>query len=530
MLDSLKFLEDLGLEPQDMGKYFKVVCPACKQREGYVFKDYPYKVNCNRRNECNVVTNLKNTGTVVQSTPLLATVPSLDLEKELDTYKSLLPKSVGMEYLYEKRKISKEVIEACDIGWDGKESLVYGIRTHEGHLTALKFRNIHTKDQFQKGGNSGTFELSHTIFTRPLIITEGETDALSAYTLGFKNVLCFRGANFQDKEIDELLEQNPETKIAFLADQDKAGLEAQERWAEKYGYDRCYPVKLPYKDLNECLVKGITNEEIRLLIGQAEPYQIPGITSVTEVQEELKKDPEVPLVMFPTQEMNYLLGGLYAGEVSILSGVPACGKTSYMMGLAKSWANNHDSVVVCPLETSKKRLTKQYLQNYKDEGMLNFFEPVSNKLFIEPLRLTKYFQSLKDRFGMKIFFLDHLEWVAQEQKEEQHKATDTIMKNFVTACKATGTHAILLHHLRRGTQFPRADGTVVSRKPMMQDLSYAGDKIAANVFFIHRNIDSNTNTMDNTGLAELILSKNRSNGNTGSVVIEYSKILGGYQV
>lgn len=519
------------LDAEDKGKYYLVVCPQCQHKEAFVWKDYPFRVQCNRKVKCGMSTDLKTDLKIERQTIQQPMVNSSDLEAEFEQYKKLLPTSLGLTYLVDKRRIDREVIRNCDVGWDGKESLVYAIRTMEGHLTALKFRNIYTKQMFQKGSNAGTFQLHKINFSSPIIVVEGETDALTAYTWGLDNILVARGASWSDKEIDEQILANPETNIALLYDNDPAGEEAKAKAAEKYGFDRCYPIKLPYKDLNDCLVNGVTREQIHGLISSADPYPIPGVSTVEQVRTDLTKDPELPLCMFPFQEMNFLTGGLFPGEVSILSGVPKIGKTSLMMGLAKFWARHEDSVVICPLETSKKRLTAQYLQDYKDNGFLNFFEPTSNKLFTQADRLTKYFQSLKSRFGMKVFILDHLEWVAQEQKSEHmSQVIDNIMKNFVSACKATGTHAILLHHLRRGVMFAKQDGTVIARKPMIQDLSYAGDKIAANVFFIHRDIDPQTNAMNNTGLAELILSANRANGTTGSCMIEYDKSKGGYIV
>ena len=526
------------LDADDKGKYYLVTCPQCLHKEAFIWKDYPFRVQCNRKVKCGMTTDLKLEKTMQQQ-PM---VNSSDLESEFKRYKSQMSNSKGEEYLCEKRKITKDVIQMCDVGWDGQESLVYGIRTHEGHLTALKFRNIYTKQMYQKGSNTGTFELQTVNFKDPIIICEGETDLLSLSSYGISNILCARGASWNDKEVDELILQHPETNIALLYDNDPAGEEAKSKAAEKYGFDRCYPIKLPNwtdengnrlvcKDINDCLVHGVTKEQMIKAISEAEPYPIPGVSTVEQVRDDLKKDPELPLCMFPFQEMNFLTGGLFPGEVSILSGVPKIGKTSLMMGLAKFWARHEDSVVICPLETSKKRLTAQYLQDYTDTGFLNFFEPTSNKLFTDVSRLTKYFKSLKTRFGMKIFVLDHLEWVAQESKDSHmSQIIDTIMKNFVSACKATGTHAVLLHHLRRGVMFAKQDGTVIARKPMIQDLSYAGDKIAANVFFIHRDIDPQTNAMNNTGLAELILSANRANGTTGSVLIEYNKDKGGYVV
>jgi ribosomal protein S27E len=519
---------------EDKGKYYSVVCPSCGQHEGFVFKDSPYRILCNRKGKCGATTNVdsnkdnkdnKNTSLQIE-----AHIPQGELETELSVYRGYLEASpTAKEYLCKKRGISIEVINNCDVGWDGKESIVFGIRTIDGYLSALKFRNIYTKSMYQKGSNAGTFMAHRIDFNQNMYFVEGEMDLLTMCSLGFFNVVCFRGASWSDTVIDaSILKTN--TKIAFVSDQDVAGLEAQAKWADKFGFERCYPITLPKKDINDCLTNGFIRKDLIALLEKAQPFPLPGMTSVSDVKSDLLKNPELPVVMLPFQEFNYLMGGLMPGELTILSGLPSVGKTSFAVGCAKFWARHGSSVVICPLETSKKKLTKQYLSDFTDNGKIQFFEPVSTKLFTNAERLTTYFKSLKARYDMKVFILDHLEWVAQEQKEEQHKAIDNIMKNFVTACKASGTHAVLLHHLRRGVQFPRQDGTVVSRKPMLSDLSYAGEKVAANVLFIHRDIDPQTNSMSNSGLAELILSKNRENGTTGSVIIEYDKSRGGYVV
>lgn len=49
-LDRAEVFKDL--DPKDKGKYYLCICPGCKNRSAYIYKD-KYKLHCNKKNNCN---------------------------------------------------------------------------------------------------------------------------------------------------------------------------------------------------------------------------------------------------------------------------------------------------------------------------------------------------------------------------------------------------------------------------------------------------------------------------------------------
>jgi twinkle protein len=92
-----------------------------------------------------------------------------------------------------------------------------------------------------------------------LIITEGEIDAMTWHTWGYRNAVSIPAGAQNDGWIDwdwENLE--PYQTIYLCFDNDEAGIPAMIKAAKRLGVHRCRLIKLPHKDSNECLQKGMT--------------------------------------------------------------------------------------------------------------------------------------------------------------------------------------------------------------------------------------------------------------------------------
>lgn len=124
---------------------------------------------------------------------------------------------------------------------------------------------------------------------REIVITEGEIDAMSMYQLGYPALSVPFGGGGGDKqrwieyEFDNLTRFE---KIYLALDMDDEGEVASALIAERLGAHRCYFVKLPRKDANECLMAGLDLErEIR----DAQTRDPGELRNATEFMEEAVK-------------------------------------------------------------------------------------------------------------------------------------------------------------------------------------------------------------------------------------------------
>ena len=181
----------------------------------------------------------------------------------------------------------------------------------------------------------------------PLIITEGELDALSVIQAGFPHTISVpTGANLKassgviDPENDtafnylffndtpELL--NKFEKIILFADADDAGLNLRNELAIRLGKTRCYFVQPPEgcKDANDVLMRH-GPEALKAVIDEAKPMTPDRIVGVYD----LPPEPDTPAIKtgFDGLESNLILT---KPEFGVILGRPGTGKSQWLRSLA----------------------------------------------------------------------------------------------------------------------------------------------------------------------------------------------------
>ena len=175
-----------------------------------------------------------------------------------------------------------------------------------GGIVATKYRSISGKDFTQDmGGAHDFFGIDNIIAGMPIIIVEGEIDALSAIEAGLNNVVSVpSGAPMKvaDPKADDrrfafihnaqqVLDNAP--YIVLATDQDTAGQALAEELARRIGKDKCRLAKFNKKDLNEVLLDDdptlddLPSTLIKNIIDAAEPYPVAGLSSAGSFAERL---------------------------------------------------------------------------------------------------------------------------------------------------------------------------------------------------------------------------------------------------
>ncbi len=205
---------------------------------------------------------------------------------------------------------------------------------------------------------------------RPLVITEGEWDALAAIQSGFvRTVSVPNGAPAQATDKPEeskryqflwrskdLLDKVKQVIIA--ADGDGPGKMLAADLARWLGPERCKFVKYPHdcKDLNEVL-KAYGTGGVAELLGGAKPYPVKGLYRLDEF-------PEPP----PTTSLSVGIEGLddhfrlTLGTFSVISGWAGHGKTSLLMRMLANLMERGVNIALGSFETMPRPILERRMR------------------------------------------------------------------------------------------------------------------------------------------------------------------------
>lgn len=229
-----------------------------------------------------------------------------------------------------------------------------------------KFRKVDAKQFWQRPGGRKTFWNADTLDDpaveagAPVIITEGEPDALAAITSGFPfTVSVPDGAPAvpQGKEPGDLDPLDPGAeqtgKFEFLfnnrdrlrrvkrfilaVDSDAPGQRLAAELVRRLSAARCSFVTYPEgcKDLNDVLMR-YGAETVALVLNGAKPYPVRGLYRLSDY-------PDLPALTtygtgWPTLDQHLRL---WLGELMVVTGIPGHGKSSWTMHLLCNLAELH---------------------------------------------------------------------------------------------------------------------------------------------------------------------------------------------
>lgn len=181
----------------------------------------------------------------------------------------------------------------------------------------------------------------HTLGNEPIIVTEGELDALAAIQSGFvRSISVPDGA---DSNLDFLGEDeiwalfDSAREIIIASDGDVPGQKLQAELVRRFSAVRCKFVEYPEgcKDLNDVLRTG-GEALVRAVIGAAKPFPIKGLFRLSDY-------PDIPEP--ETYSSGWInLGAnlrLWRGEFMVVTGVPSAGKSLWTTNLMANLVEDH---------------------------------------------------------------------------------------------------------------------------------------------------------------------------------------------
>jgi twinkle protein len=378
----------------------------------------------------------------------------------------------------------------------------------DGALVGVKYRSIPEKDFTQDaGGAHDFFGIDNVDKTQPLIIVEGEMDALSVMEAGVKNVVSVPGgapmkvadgkvSPSEDKKFSfvwnarELLEAVP--YVVLATDQDGPGQALAEELARRIGKEKCRLAKFDGKDLNDVLLdptRGMA--EIEAIIGRAVPYPISGLSDPLTYKDRInelftKGTGKGYSTGYPSLDTIYTVA---PGQLTVVTGYPSSGKSNFVDQLMVNLASTQDwKFAICSFENQPEihisRLMEIYTRKRFFEGRdrmlsqemdaaLQFVQ--EHFLFLdtqgeEPSTLDSILERARaavKRMGVRGLVIDPYNYIELNRGEmTETDAISQMLTRVQKFCKANDVHTWFVAHpskiSRSGVDLPRPDGMSIS--------------------------------------------------------------------
>ncbi|OQY36821.1 MAG: hypothetical protein B6229_09345 [Spirochaetaceae bacterium 4572_7] len=515
------------------GINYQMNCPFCGDTEQkFYIEEGSGRYNCFHANRCGVTGNFYKFQKELGDTPKRP--KKYDIHKPIPkVYKKPTEtvNDLGKEvYQYLKdRKFSDETIKHFRLGQKDNRTLMIPFYKNK-ELVFIKYRDIFVKKKMYS-----TTEGEPLLFNRDntlddvLVICEGEMDAIAYREYGVVATSVPGGTKNLNWIENEYVWLEQFGTIFISMDNDRSGQEAVLKIVDRLGYHRCKNVILPYKDANECLIEGITKEEIEQCFIDAEEFQRDLIKRPKDIRERLKEK------LFniekrdgvPTQfiYLTNILGGYREGELTVLGGNNHSGKSTLLNQIMLYLTRKGHSCFMASLEMKLEEYLAWavYQTSYNGEPSLESMDALLNVLqeklvmldtvkIVNPEILLDYWTYSAKRYGTKFFFLDSLMRIDLEGSNE-YKEQTKFVSQLVSFAQEFSCHIFMIAHMRKGDKDTYVPGKV--------DIAGSVNitNLAHNVFTLWRVPEDEVNEKGHN--TKLYVKKCRETGRTGSIKFNF---------
>lgn len=208
--------------------------------------------------------------------------------------------------------------------------------------------------------------------TKRIIITEGEKDTLAvAELLGTTTHITSLTNGVKDcdkfaaKYYKKLLEYQ---EIVVCFDQDEAGIEAARQFTKNFPVGRVGIAKFSEKDAFDMMAAG-KHEELKWAVIKPEIQRPNGVLRIGELSEEYFDEKFEKGIDIPFNKLNYHLGGLRKGELTMVTAGTGLGKSTWCTNLAYYLVKDKKlKIVDIKLEESQRKNIYTYLAMYSNKS------------------------------------------------------------------------------------------------------------------------------------------------------------------
>jgi len=383
-----------------------------------------------------------------------------------------VPTGKVLDYLREDRNISAEAIAAYKIGEQG-DKIVFPFLSRDGSKLILAKARVAADNQKPIPTASDcapTLMGWHLVpeNAREITICEGEIDALSLYDYGRIGMSVPFGGGKGAKQdwITTDYDQLEAIEKFYLAlDDDAVGDQACEEIASRLGRHRCYRVRLPRKDANQCLVEGVSKEEID------KAFQAAKTVDPDELRAPIDYADEVSNLFWPEvdQHIGYRtpydkLGFKFMfrpGEVTLVGGAAGDGKSQVVSDCVVDLVQQGARTCLLSLEMKGKFTLKRMVKQAGkiDRPTAQFVEKIlrwlTPGLWIYDLvgkvnvdLILDVFDYARARYGCDVFIIDSL--MRLGVASDDYVGQEKVVYQLVEWATSKNVHLILVAHSRKG--------------------------------------------------------------------------------
>ena len=278
-----------------------------------------------------------------------------DERESLENYRfpvddSVKDNSQAVEYL-KKRGFTEETIKFFDVGQTKNGDVQFKFKDINGRLVGVKYRHSravkHGESKYWWQSNCSTchflFNANNIDITQPLVICEGNLDAMAVWQSGVHNVVSIPGGatdlNWIKQNFDFLEKFK---KVILWLDNDNAGEEGTKKIVQKLGEYRCYIVESPEyaqqaveeyynkynpekpirkTDANNVML-AIDGSAVQKMIADAKAVENPRVKHLFDYEEMQLQN--IPNISFGIKALNKVLYGNFQNTLTVLTGVAGC--------------------------------------------------------------------------------------------------------------------------------------------------------------------------------------------------------------
>ncbi|NBS67602.1 toprim domain-containing protein [bacterium] len=390
----------------------------------------------------------------------------------------------------------------------GKTSDAIGFPYYRnGALVAVKYRSFPEKDFTQdSGGAHDFFGIDLVEKGKPIIIVEGEIDALTVMECGIENVVSVpSGAPIkvadgkvlpsEDKKFAyvwnarEIIESAP--YIVLATDQDSAGQALAEELARRIGKDKCRIAKFDKKDLNEVLLDDPTRHSVREIIDKATPYPVAGLSDAGIYFDRLndlfnKGTGKGFSTGYTSVDSVYTVA---PSQLTVVTGYPSSGKSNFIDQVMVNLAKQSDwKFAVCSFENQPEIHISRLMEIYTKKRFFDGKDRMSDWekqdafkwvqehfLFIdtngeEPSTLDSILDRARiavKRMGVRGLVIDPYNYIELDKSNStETEAISNMLTKVQKFVKSYDVHCWFIAHPskinRAGVEQPRPDGMSIS--------------------------------------------------------------------
>lgn len=329
------------------------------------------------------------------------------------------------------RKLSEEAMSffKVKIGMDQRDGKTPNVShfpyTIDGKLEGFKAKTINLKkNKMWTIGNVRDVDLfgwpqAVAMGAKKLIITEGEYDAIAVkqiidrhqpedrkeLTPAVTSIPHGAGSAYRDllRLKDKILGAFRQEDIIFCFDDDEPGHEATRKCIELFPDAKS--ARLPYKDANECILKGASKAAFKALLFLSEAPKKSRLVSADSLFDEGAKPAEWGEMSWPWDHVNNTTRGIRWGETTYIGAGVKLGKSALADNMAAHFIDQGYKVLMAKPEENNTKTMK------------NVAGVMAGKVFTDPkvpFDIDAYNKVTRERLsGGKLQLLDiyqHLGW------------------------------------------------------------------------------------------------------------------------